>query len=117
MILLQQSYLTKFGYLPESNPETGNLRTEDQLRDAIRNLQRFSGIPVTGEIDDATRKLMKARRCGLSDRQNPRYSRTRRKRFTIHGQRWPYRNLTWRSDQSFLYLEISKLDVSSISSE
>ncbi|XP_043684641.1 matrix metalloproteinase-2-like isoform X3 [Vespula pensylvanica] len=90
-----QSYLTKFGYLPESNPETGNLRTEDQLRDAIRNLQRFSGIPVTGEIDDATRKLMKARRCGLSDRQNPRYSRTRRKRFTIHGQRWPYRNLTW----------------------
>ncbi|KAI4477931.1 hypothetical protein M0804_012411 [Polistes exclamans] len=143
----QQTYLTKFGYLPDSNPETGNLRTEDQLRDAIRNLQkyhqptnrgvylfqrremikarkvecyieeetqwgswesngkedrehwmeenRFSGIPVTGEIDDATRKLMKARRCGLADRQNPRYSRTRRKRFTIHGQRWPYRNLTW----------------------
>jgi hypothetical protein len=32
-------YLMKFGYLPESDRETGNLRTEDQLRDAIRNLQ------------------------------------------------------------------------------
>lgn len=29
----------KFGYLPQTDLETGNLRTEDQLRDAIKNLQ------------------------------------------------------------------------------
>lgn len=28
-----------FGYLPKSNIETGNLRTETQLQEAIRNLQ------------------------------------------------------------------------------
>ncbi|XP_020279000.1 matrix metalloproteinase-2-like [Pseudomyrmex gracilis] len=91
-----QNYLMKFGYLPQTDFETGNLRTEDQLRDAIKTLQRFGGIPVTGEIDEATRKLMKAKRCGLPDRPDPRYARTRHKRFTIHGQQWPYLNLTWR---------------------
>lgn len=39
--MLQQDYLMKFGYLPQSDIETGNLRTEDQLRDAIKNLQVF----------------------------------------------------------------------------
>lgn len=29
----------RFGYLPQTDFETGNLRTEDQLRDAIKNLQ------------------------------------------------------------------------------
>lgn len=37
--MLQQTYLMKFGYLPQSGLETGNLRTDDQLRDAIKNLQ------------------------------------------------------------------------------
>lgn len=37
--LFQQNYLMKFGYLPQSDLETGNLRTDDQLRDAIRTLQ------------------------------------------------------------------------------
>jgi len=39
LFLLQQNYLMKFGYLPQTDFETGNLRTEDQLRDAIKNLQ------------------------------------------------------------------------------
>ncbi|XP_018397994.1 PREDICTED: matrix metalloproteinase-2-like [Cyphomyrmex costatus] len=86
----------RFGYLPETDLETGNLRMEGQLRDAIKNLQKFGGIPVTGEIDEATKKLMKARRCGVSDHPDPRFAKTRHKRFTIHGQQWPYRNLTWR---------------------
>ncbi|XP_011164510.2 matrix metalloproteinase-2 isoform X2 [Solenopsis invicta] len=91
----------KFGYLPQSDFETGNLRTEDQLRDAIKNLQKFGGIPATGEIDEATKKLMRARRCGLPDQPDLKFTKTRHKRFTIHGQQWPYRNLTWslRSEQ------------------
>lgn len=37
--LFQQNYLMKFGYLPQTDLETGNLRTDDQLTDAIENLQ------------------------------------------------------------------------------
>lgn len=32
----------KFGYLPESDVETGNLQTEDHLRNALRTLQVFN---------------------------------------------------------------------------
>jgi hypothetical protein len=37
-----------FGYLPQSDLETGNLRTDDQLRDAIRTLQvsQWSSLSV-----------------------------------------------------------------------
>ncbi|PBC30704.1 Matrix metalloproteinase-17 [Apis cerana cerana] len=96
LLCLQQNYLMKFGYLPQSDLETGNLRTDDQLTDAIKNLQRFGGIPVTGDIDEATMKLMRLPRCGLPDKVDPRYTRVRHKRYTIHGQQWPHRNLTWR---------------------
>lgn len=58
--------------------------------------QRFSGIPVTGDIDEATMKLMKLPRCGLPDKVDPRFTRVRHKRYTIHGQQWLHRNLTWR---------------------
>lgn len=36
---LQQNYLMNFGYLPKSSIETGNLRSETQLREAIKSLQ------------------------------------------------------------------------------
>jgi hypothetical protein len=38
-LLFQHRYLMDFGYLPQSDLETGNLRTDDQLQDAIRTLQ------------------------------------------------------------------------------
>ncbi len=38
-VFLQVNYLMKYGYLPQSDFETGNLRTEDELKDAIRTLQ------------------------------------------------------------------------------
>uniref|UniRef100_T1HP50 Uncharacterized protein n=1 Tax=Rhodnius prolixus TaxID=13249 RepID=T1HP50_RHOPR len=34
------SYLTQFGYLPESDRETGYLRTDVQLRQAVKQLQK-----------------------------------------------------------------------------
>lgn len=39
-----QNYLMKFGYLPQSDLETGNLRTDDQLTDAIKNLQMMRNV-------------------------------------------------------------------------
>lgn len=83
-----------FGYIPPSDVETGNLRTEDQLRDAIRNLQSFAHLPVTGDLDAETVRLLRKPRCGLPD--IPYHSSKRKKRYTLHGQKWHYTNLTWR---------------------
>merc|ERR1711874_697140 len=62
-----EDYLTRFGYLPQSDLETGALRTMKQLKDAIRNLQGFAGINMTGEIDRETRDLLHRARCGVQD--------------------------------------------------
>lgn len=99
-----------FGYLPKSDIETGNLRTETQLFSAIKSLQRFGNIPETAVIDDATRELMKRPRCGQpdfppgtdfpsrtdfsADNRIRRYGR--QKRYVIQGPKWPNTNLTWR---------------------
>ena len=66
-----EDYLTKFGYLPQSNLETGAMRTEQHMRDAVKNLQFFAGINVTGEVDQTTVDLMMAPRCGVPDVSHP----------------------------------------------
>lgn len=81
-------YLVRFGYLYQTH--SLHLRTVTQLQKAIINLQRFGGVPITGRIDEATKRLMKAKRCGLPDDTVSRY-----KRFAIYGRRWPNRTLTW----------------------
>uniref|UniRef100_A0A2S2Q4U3 Matrix metalloproteinase-17 n=1 Tax=Sipha flava TaxID=143950 RepID=A0A2S2Q4U3_9HEMI len=86
-------YLTKFGYLPESDLATGNLQTVDQLHDALRTLQTYGNIPVTGKLDAETKELMRKSRCGVPDVTPP--GRHRNKRYTLHGQKWQHVNLTW----------------------
>jgi hypothetical protein len=39
-----EKYLMTFGYLPQSDLETGAQRTEEQMRNALKNLQVFSYI-------------------------------------------------------------------------
>lgn len=100
-----------FGYLPQSDIETGNLRTEDQLIEAIRTLQRYGYVEPTGIIDEDTKKLLEKKRCGLPDfpddsrrRSNTNkhsslatyHHHRRKKRYTLQGQTWPHTNLTWR---------------------
>ena len=62
-----EEYLANFGYLPQTNLETGAMRTEQQFRDAVKNLQFFAGINVTGLVDQDTKELIKKPRCGVSD--------------------------------------------------
>lgn len=94
-----QHYLMKYGYLPMSDMETGNLRTEDQLRDAIRTMQRFGHVPVTGVLDEKTKELFKRPRCSLPDvlhDQTSSYTLSSRlKRFVKQGKRWNRFNITW----------------------
>ncbi|KPI95612.1 Matrix metalloproteinase-16 [Papilio xuthus] len=102
--IMNRSYLENFGYLKKGQPEMANLLLgdvaqsyEDDFRIAIKTLQEFGGIPVTGEIDEATRELIKKKRCGRPDREEGDIEGGRRKkRFAVQGEKWKYTNLTWR---------------------
>lgn len=92
----------EFGYLPKSDIETGNLRTEDQLKESIKTLQRFANIPATGMMDEDTIKLMKRPRCGMPDSpKSGDFSATNRlrrriRRYVIQGPKWSNTSITWR---------------------
>ncbi|KAH8375256.1 hypothetical protein KR200_004034 [Drosophila serrata] len=102
---MQFNYLMQFDYLPKSDLETGALRTEQQLIDAVRSLQSFGNIPVTGKIDSATARLIQQPRCGVGDKKYA-YSfspdnldhdvvYTRVRRYVLQGPKWDKTDLTW----------------------
>lgn len=86
----------RFGYMNQTADGAFALRTEDSIRDGIRDMQQFAGIPVTGRLDQQTLHLLRRPRCGLPDRTTAVQTSGRRKRFALQGQKWPYTNLTWR---------------------
>ncbi|KAF5306949.1 hypothetical protein FQA39_LY00179 [Lamprigera yunnana] len=94
-----QNYLMQFGYLSPSPAGAGALRTEESVRQAIKELQEFSGLPITGRLDQKTKTLLRTPRCGVPDIQP---HSMRRKRFMIQGQRWPYNNITWSLRSTYL---------------
>ncbi|RZF42972.1 hypothetical protein LSTR_LSTR014894 [Laodelphax striatellus] len=89
-------YLESFGYLPEVKGGPGSLRSADQLKDALRNLQAFAGLPATGQLDVETQQLLQRPRCGLPDISLQHARRKRRKRYAVQGQKWHTLNITWR---------------------
>ncbi|XP_058466558.1 matrix metalloproteinase-2-like [Malaya genurostris] len=103
-----QNYLMEFGYLPKSNIETGNLRTMDQLKQAVRQFQSFANLNPTGDINRETLELMRKPRCGAPDLPNSpdfqpsnslhpqHYQHRRHRRFVIQGQKWEHPIVTWR---------------------
>ncbi|XP_023563156.1 matrix metalloproteinase-19 isoform X2 [Octodon degus] len=59
-------YLLQFGYLQKPLEGPDNLRPED-ITEALRAFQEASELPVSGQVDDATRARMRLPRCGLED--------------------------------------------------
>ncbi|GJQ80925.1 hypothetical protein Trydic_g4742 [Trypoxylus dichotomus] len=104
----EQEYLMKFGYLSSNVEGAGALRTEESVKQALRNLQKFARLPVTGELDERTIELMSMPRCGVKDfgtttGNGNGGAAVRRKRYVLHtGHPWQHTDLTWRvEEQSF----------------
>lgn len=90
-------WLTRYGYLPPPDPYSAQQQTLENLREAVKTMQRFAGLEMTGELDDRTVEMMKKPRCSLPDvvlSSGP--QRLRRKRYALSGTVWQKKQLTWR---------------------
>ncbi|XP_078581369.1 collagenase 3-like [Branchiostoma floridae x Branchiostoma japonicum] len=77
--LQTRRWLTKYGYVAQENPSetdpgrlingTENLSppVDFNLTAAIVKMQRNYGIPITGKVDNVTRKIMHTPRCSVKD--------------------------------------------------
>ncbi|XP_013788866.1 matrix metalloproteinase-2-like [Limulus polyphemus] len=72
--------------------------TEESFREAVKQVQQFGHLPATGFIDDATKKLLTAPRCGVPDilRQSPRNNSIRANPYVIGSQGWKKRTITYK---------------------
>jgi Matrixin/Putative peptidoglycan binding domain/PASTA domain len=99
-----QLYLKRFGYLqPEDPGEFAAIfeaspglaaalgKFDQATAQALRAYQRFHGLPVTAELDDATAAQMAIPRCGFPDVWNV----AGHTRFAAQGNRWNTNDLRY----------------------
>ncbi|XP_032501441.1 matrix metalloproteinase-19 isoform X3 [Phocoena sinus] len=82
-------YLLQYGYLQNPLEGPDDFRPEDII-EALRAFQEASELPVSGQLDDATRARMKRPRCGLEDPFNQKTFK-----YLLLG-RWRKKHLTFR---------------------
>jgi hypothetical protein len=93
-----QNYLTQFGYLDSplldgfgvrktlAQPQPDRLgEFDEQTAEALRAFQRFAGLDVTGELDQATLDQMQKPRCGFVDTAE----------FVLQGNKWDHTDLRY----------------------
>ena len=56
-----QKFLNQYHYISQTRFGNHDVGT------ALRNFQRFAGLPETGQFDQATVRQMKKPRCGMPD--------------------------------------------------
>ncbi|KAM6163098.1 matrix metalloproteinase-28 [Rhynchocyon petersi] len=101
-----EEFLQKYGYLGD---QATRAPTSTQLRNAIREFQWVSQLPVSGVLDRATLRQMTRPRCGVSDNESHatwakrvrallagHWAKTRRKRFAKQGSKWYKQHLSYR---------------------
>jgi len=88
----------QFGYLELSNMETQQLRSPEEVEDAVRRLQSMAGLQQTGRFDRETQELMTKPRCGVQDVSAAALTRSAGpESFTLNSGRWPKTSITYRS--------------------
>ncbi|XP_006914247.1 matrix metalloproteinase-25 [Pteropus alecto] len=95
-VSLGVDWLTRYGYLPPPHPAQAQLQSPVKLRDAIKVMQRFAGLPETGLLDPVTMATMHKPRCSLPDVLGVAGLVRRRRRYALSGSMWKKRTLTWR---------------------
>lgn len=105
--------MEKYGYL-STRPRSAAVRTQSTVESALRRLQRFNGLEVTGVLDAPTKRLLIQKRCGLSDhqteedllhihdhgmrrrRRQAQSTLTRSKRYVLAQNKWSSNEITFR---------------------
>ncbi|XP_042327579.1 matrix metalloproteinase-25 [Sceloporus undulatus] len=91
-------WLTRYGYLPQPDPRAARLQSKEELASAIKTMQRFAGLPTTGELDQKTLDMMNQPRCSLPDiigTSELMRRRRRKKRYALSDSLWKKTDLTW----------------------
>ena len=88
-----QKYLSDYHYLSPSRSGNHDVKT------ALKNFQKFFGLPLTGELDEETLYQMKKPRCGVPD-VDENGGRLRIKRFSTWGK--------WRKTDLKYYLSFGE---------
>ena len=103
VVIELQGFLRKYGYLKETEdsnfaaardstvPDAAIGLFDDATEEALRNYQKFHGLPVTGELDQATVGEMRKPRCGFPDQPSSIGAK-----FDAPGSRWDRTDLTYR---------------------
>uniref|UniRef100_A0A2K5R0L0 Matrix metallopeptidase 19 n=1 Tax=Cebus imitator TaxID=2715852 RepID=A0A2K5R0L0_CEBIM len=86
---MAMEYLLQYGYLQKPLEGPNNFKPED-ITEALRAFQEASELPVSGQLDDATRARMRQPRCGLEDPFNQKTLK-----YLLLG-RWRKKHLTFR---------------------
>uniref|UniRef100_A0A8C1IRT0 Matrix metallopeptidase 15a n=1 Tax=Cyprinus carpio TaxID=7962 RepID=A0A8C1IRT0_CYPCA len=91
-----ESWLRMYGYLSQASRQMSTMHSAQILSSAIKDMQRFYGLEVTGHMDLATLNAMKRPRCGVPDRfEESTEGGTRRKRYALTGHKWDQDKLTY----------------------
>ncbi|XP_012564333.2 matrix metalloproteinase-24 isoform X1 [Hydra vulgaris] len=86
-------FLLDKGYLKTTQSEVGQLQQRD-ISGAIKRLQSFAKIPITGQLDAQTREYISKPRCGMPDITSN-SNRKRKRKYLLQGTKWFKQNLTW----------------------
>lgn len=52
--IVQMDFMKKYGYLEGGTADSDALYKENAITEAVKTLQKFGNIPVTGQLDNAT---------------------------------------------------------------